>query len=115
MMGKSEHNSNEWTRKTFSLLINHFQFFLDSAFIVEENKGFRLIVHDGGAFQHDQTYSTDKEARERFWEIFKFSDEEINANIKPMWDDFRPHQDLLNRTQSKYIKHLLQELNKCHS
>jgi hypothetical protein len=111
----SETKSNERVQKTFSLLINHFQFLLDSAFIVGENKSFRLIVHDGGAFKHDQTYSTDKEARERFLELFKFSDEEINDNIKPIWDDYRLFQDLLNRTQSLYIKHLLKELQKCHS
>lgn len=110
-----EDKTNKQPLKTFSLLTNHFHYFLDSVFIVSENGGFRLIVHDRGSLEHNQTYLTDEEAKERFFEIFKFSDEQINETIKPVWSQYSPYQEIMNRTQSLYIKHILEEFYKCCS
>lgn len=114
-MENCEDNDTGKQLLTFALLINHFQYFLDSVFIVSSNAGFRLIVHNRGVFKHDQTYSTDKEAKDRFWQLFRFSDEEINRRMKPVWGEYKLYQELMNRTQSLYIKHILEEFCKWHA
>lgn len=76
------------TPTRISLLINSVYFFIESVFIMETARGYRLLAIHQGRLITDQTYKTPKGAKIAFLKFFGYKAWE--EGVKTRWTPFYP-------------------------